>query len=118
MIHPAIFKIMAIATCLCLLTNTNTLEAQDADTTPVLEVSEKKTVKPFRILTEGKKITIQSNHDIQRIMVWGSNGHRFIEQTNVNSPSYNFIVPPKEKFVFLMIQLKNGKHYTEKIGVQ
>ena len=73
--------------------------------------------KPFRILTNGQRITIQSNLDIQRIMAWTTNGHRIVEQNSPNSP-YSFTVPNTEKFLFVMIQLKNGKYYTEKIGVQ
>ena len=74
--------------------------------------------KPFRILTNGQRITIQSNQDIQRIMAWTTSGHRIVEQTSFDSPSFSFTVPNTEKLIFVMIQLKNGKYYTEKIGVQ
>lgn len=74
--------------------------------------------KPFRVLTNGKHITVESNQDIQRILAWTTTGHRIAEQNNFNSPSYNFTVPNSEKLIFLMIQLKTGKYYTEKIGVR
>lgn len=73
--------------------------------------------KPFRILTNGQRITIESNKDISKVIVWSASGNRFIEQTNIASPSYNFTVPSKEKFIFLMLEIA-GKRYTEKVGIQ
>jgi len=80
--------------------------------------SQNVTTKPFRILSNGQRITVQSNKDIDRIIVWTASGNRFIEQTNVEAASYNFIVPVKEKYVFMMLELKGGGRYTEKIGVR
>jgi hypothetical protein len=76
------------------------------------------TTKPFRILTNGQRITIQSNKNISNLIVWTASGNRFVEQTNVQASSYNFVVPSKEKYVFVMLQLEGGKRYTEKIGVR
>jgi hypothetical protein len=76
------------------------------------------TTKPFRILTNGQRITIQSNKNISNLIVWTASGDRFVEQTNVQAPTYNFVVPSKEKYVFVMLQLEGGKRYTEKIGVR
>jgi hypothetical protein len=76
------------------------------------------TAKPFRILTNGQRITIQSNKNISNLIVWTASGNRFVEQTNVQAPSYNFVVPSKEKYVFVMLQLEGGKRYTEKIGIR
>ena len=90
--------------------------AQDPGPKPKLPAAKTEN-KPFRILTSGQRITIQSSQDIQRIMAWTTNGHRIVEQTSPNSP-YSFTVPNTEKFLFVMIQLKNGKYYTEKIGIQ
>jgi len=50
--------------------------------------------------------------------VWTASGNRFIEQTNIQTPSYNFIIPLKEKYVFMMMELEGGKRFTEKIGAQ
>jgi hypothetical protein len=74
--------------------------------------------KPFRVLTNGKQITIQCNKTINKIIVWTASGNRFVEQSNVESSSYNFTIPAKEKFVFMMLELQGGKRFTEKIGVQ
>ena len=117
MMYPAFRKLIGIIVCFGLITMTNVIKAQGSDTLPNTENPDKK-VKPFRILTDGNRITVQSKVDIDRIMVWTANGNRYIEQTNINTSSYNFTIPSKEKFVFLMLQLKNGKHYTEKVGAQ
>jgi hypothetical protein len=74
--------------------------------------------KPFRILTNGQRITIQSNKNISSLIAWTASGNRFVEQTNVHAPSYIFVVPSKEKYVFVMLQLDGGKRYTEKIGIR
>ena len=80
--------------------------------------AEKTESKPFRILTNGKQITIQSNKTISKIIVWTSGGDRFVEQSNLEASTYNFTIPAKEKFVFMMLELQGGKRFTEKIGVQ
>jgi len=76
------------------------------------------TAKPFRILSNGQRITVQSNKDIDRIIVWTATGNRFVEQSNIEAASYYFVVPSKEKYVFMMLELKGGGRYTEKIGVR
>jgi len=81
-------------------------------------VSIKAESKPFRVLTNGRRITIESSQNINRVMAWTTTGHRIVEQTKFDNPSFTFTIPTTEKFIFVMIQLKNGKYYTEKIGVQ
>jgi hypothetical protein len=92
--------------------------AQDPGPKGKLPATQKVTTKPFRILSNGQRITIQSEKDINRIIVWTASGNRFVEQHNVEAPSYNFTVPSKEKYVFMMLELQGGRRYTEKIGVQ
>ena len=75
-------------------------------------------VKPYRILTSGKQITIKSVKDIQSVMVWTATGHRIIEQKDVNAPSFSFTVSMNEKVFFVMLHLKGDERYTEKIGVR
>jgi hypothetical protein len=77
-----------------------------------------KTSKPFRILTTGKQVTIKSTKNIKSLMVWTSNGHRIVEEKNLNTNSYNFRIQVNEKIFFVMVQLVDGKTYSEKIGVQ
>jgi hypothetical protein len=77
-----------------------------------------KNSKPFRILTTGKQVTIKSTKNIKSLMVWTSNGHRIVEEKNLNTNSYNFRIQVNEKIFFVMVQLVDGKTYSEKIGVQ
>jgi hypothetical protein len=74
--------------------------------------------KPFRVLTSGKRITIQGSQPIKRILGWTASGHRFIENNNVDAVSCNFELPGGERFAFIMIQMKDGRHFTEKIGAE
>ncbi len=74
--------------------------------------------KPYKILTNGKQITIQSKLDIRSVLVWTSSGHRIVEQKEINAAIYKFTFPVREKVLFLMLETINGKRFTEKIGVQ
>jgi hypothetical protein len=74
--------------------------------------------KPYRILTSGKLVTIKSTKTIKNIMVWTSGGNRIIEDKNVNTSNYHFRITVNEKIFFIMVQLTDGKTYSEKIGVQ
>jgi hypothetical protein len=74
--------------------------------------------KPYKILTNGKQVTVKSNKTIQSVMVWTASGHRVIEERNVNNSSFSFNLNINEKIFFLMIQLEGSKPYTEKIGLQ
>lgn len=91
-------------------------QAQPANT-PVVNENEKN-YKPYRILTSGKLVTIKSTKTIKNVMVWTSGGNRIIEDKNVNASSYNFRITVNEKIFFIMVQLADGKTYSEKIGVQ
>jgi hypothetical protein len=81
-------------------------------------IAEKPLPKPYRVLTSGKHITVQSKKDISKILVWTGTGHRFVEENNVNASSYSFNITISERFFYIMLELKDGKRYTEKIGVQ
>lgn len=74
--------------------------------------------KPYRILTSGKQVTIKSKKTIKNVMVWTSNGHRIVEQRDINAASFSFQPAVKEKVFFVMIQYEGLKPYTEKVGVQ
>jgi hypothetical protein len=75
-------------------------------------------IKPYRILTSGKQITVKSTKEIQSIMVWTASGHRIIEQKEVNAPSFSFSIAMNEKVFFVMLHFKGNERYTEKIGVR
>ena len=90
----------------------------DSVTNAKTPIAEKLSPKPYRVLTAGKRITVQSKKDISKILVWTATGHRFVEENNVNSSSYSFNITISERFFYIMLELKDGKRYTEKIGVQ
>jgi|WetSurMetagenome_2_1015567.scaffolds.fasta_scaffold1156148_1 hypothetical protein len=114
MMKPAIIRSLLIfASCLSLMSFT---KAQRSDF-PAKDTSIEAPAKPYRILTSGKRITIQSKQTIKSVMVWTSTGHRIVEQTNVNDDSYTFTVSSNDRYYFLMLELQNGKRHTEKIGV-
>lgn len=73
---------------------------------------------PFKILTSGKKITIQSKSNIRQLMLWTASGHRVAEEHAINSSSYTYQINVQEKIFFVMLQLANGKRYTKKIGIE
>ena len=105
-----LMAIIAIATL-----SLASLEAQPA---PVLVKETVKVAKPYRILTSGKQVTIKSSKDIKSVMVWTADGHRVIEQKDINAPSFNFRINVNAKVFFMMVQLADGKTYSEKLGVQ
>lgn len=78
----------------------------------------RKEVKPYRVHTSGKQVTVKSTRNIKNIMVWTSSGHRIVEQKDLNASTFTFNANMKEKVYFLMIQYEGSKPYTEKIGVK
>ncbi|HMR93147.1 MAG TPA: hypothetical protein PKC69_12555 [Chitinophagaceae bacterium] len=74
--------------------------------------------KPYRILTAGRQITVKTTQPIHNLMVWTAGGHRILEQKNIDAGNYVFRVDVKEKVFFVMIRLRDGKVFSEKIGVQ
>ncbi len=73
--------------------------------------------KPYKVLTNGKQITVQSKLNIQSVMVWTASGHRIVEEKNINETAFVFTVVVKEKIFFVMIEFADGKRFTEKIGL-
>lgn len=74
--------------------------------------------KPYKVMTSGKQITINSSRNIFNVMLWTTGGNRVVEQKDINTTNYTFTVPVNQKTFFLMISLSDGKVYTEKIGVR
>lgn len=77
----------------------------------------KETGRPYKILTSGKQITVKSIKSIKSVMAWTASGNRLHEQRAVNNTSYSFRVEVNEKMVFVMIQMTDGKVFTEKVGL-
>ena len=74
--------------------------------------------KPFKVLTNGKQLTIQSKQNLKSIMVWTASGHRIVEEKDLKTNSYTFNVPSKEKIFYIMIETSEGKRFTERVGVK
>ena len=85
---------------------------------PNSEITTRTPAKPFKVLTNGKQITIQSRQNLKSLLVWTASGHRFVEEKNLTTNSYSFTVPSKEKIFYLMIETAEGKRFTEKMGVK
>ena len=116
MIRLAIRFTVAVAAFFMIITS---IHAQKDDYAPKPKPgTEKKITKPFKILTSGKRITIQSKKNIKRILVWTASGHRIVEQHELDTPSYNFTLPVDEKIFFLMLETMDGNRYTDKFGTQ
>lgn len=111
MIRNAVLKVMAIAIL------TFAVTPGHAGNEPLPKTISFSFAKPYKVLTAGKRITVQSKTDISKIMVWTAKGHRFIEENNVNASTYSFNVTIKEKFLYMMLELRDGRRYTEKIGL-
>ena len=109
-------KLFVSAVILCVATLATAQANAIPDKKPA--IAETTAPKPYKVLTAGKRITVQSKTEINKILVWTSTGHRFVEENNVKALSYNFTVTISEKFFYIMLELKDGKRYTEKIGVQ
>jgi hypothetical protein len=73
--------------------------------------------KPYRILTSGKQITIRSRETLSSVMVWTAGGHRVFEQKELDKDELQIQLTVQARFYFLMIRLRNGESYSEKIGV-
>ena len=94
-----------------------TFSQGNTDPNKPIPQNEKK-AKPYKILTSGKQVTIQSKLDLKSVMAWTANGNRFVEQKDINSQTFKFNVVGNVKIFFLLFEMADGKRYTEKLGVQ
>ena len=114
MMKPSILKAILVSALFC----TTCFIHGQAKQMPIPEISLPTSAKPFKVLTNGKQITIQSKQNLRSIMVWTASGHRFIEEKELTTNSYTFTVPSKEKIFYMMIETAEGKRFTEKMGVK
>ncbi|HLF47647.1 MAG TPA: hypothetical protein VI548_14555 [Chitinophagaceae bacterium] len=73
--------------------------------------------KPYKILTNGKQISIQSKQYIKSVLVWTASGHRIVEQKKINALSFSFTITVNEKIFFILVEMTDGNRYTSKLGV-
>ena len=85
---------------------------------PNSDITSRGSAKPFKVLTNGNRITIQTKQNLRSIMVWTASGHRFVEEKELKTNSYSFTVPSKEKIFYMMIETAERKRFTEKMGVK
>jgi len=80
--------------------------------------TENKSAPPFKLLTSGKKITVQAKQNIQSVIVWTASGHRVIEQKDINSTTYSFDITINAKVFFVRVDMADGSMSTKRIGLQ
>jgi hypothetical protein len=114
MMNPFIRKAILVSALFCI---TCFVHAQ-VKQSPKSEIVTPTSVKPFKVLTNGKQITIQSKQNLRSLMVWTASGHRFVEEKGLTTTSYSFIVPAKETIFYIMLETAEGKRFTEKMGVK
>ena len=85
---------------------------------PISEARATSSAKPFKVLTNGRQVTIQIKQNLRSLMVWTASGHRIVEEKNLPTTSYSFTMPAKEKVFFIVIETAEGKRFTEKMGVK
>jgi hypothetical protein len=109
-IPDTLFLVACIGFSLC-------LNAQPKTTEDLME-TKIRVAKPYKVLTNGRQITIQSKQKILNVMVWTTSGHRITEAKNINEPSFTFSIFVNEKIFFVLIEFADGKRFTEKIGIK
>ena len=114
MMKPFIRKAILVSTLFCIACCMHAQVKQS----PRSEAATSTTAKPFKVLTNGKQITIQSKQNLRSLMVWTASGHRFVEEKALTSNSYSFTVPAKETIFYIMLETAEGKRFTEKMGVK
>ena len=112
--NPFIRKAILVSSLFCI---TCFMHAQ-VKQSPKSDIATTATTKPFRVLTNGKQITIQSKQNLKSLIVWTASGHRFVEEKGLTTTSYSFTVPAKETIFYIMLETAEGKRFTEKMGVK
>jgi hypothetical protein len=102
------------AVCCCLLIGS----AGYAQTGSKPPKEEPPRTRPFKVLTSGKKITIQAKKDMVNLIAWTSSGERIQEKKNLNEKQFIFTAPSKENMVFILIEFGGGERHTYKVGLQ
>jgi len=75
-------------------------------------------IKTFKVLTNGRQITFQSKFIIKSLMMWTASGHRFVEEKNINQNNFTVNISIKEKIFFVMLEMADGKRFTDKIAIK
>jgi hypothetical protein len=114
MMNPFIRKAILVSLLFCIVCFVHAQEKQS----PKSEIAAPAPTKPFKVLTNGKQITIQSKQNLRSLMVWTASGHRFVEEKALTTNSYSFTVPAKETIFYIMLETAEGKRFTERMGLK
>ena len=76
-----------------------------------------KETKPYKVMSAGRQLTISSQKAIQHVMVWTLDGHRVVEQKDINQQRVRVDIPVNRNAFYLRIAYPDGKVYTERIGI-
>lgn len=114
MMKPLVLKAILV---FYLFSATYIINAQ-SNSFKIPETTTSTSAKPYKVLTNGKQITIQSKQNLKSLMVWSSSGHRIVEEKELKTTSYSFTIPSREKICFMSIETMEGKRFSEKIGLK
>jgi hypothetical protein len=115
MMKPFIRKAILVA---ALFSVTCFIYGQDKSTRKPVVTTTGKAAKPYKILTSGNRITVESKQNLRSLLVWTASGHRIVEEKGLTTTTYSFSIPAKEKVFFMVIETAEGKRFTEKMGVK
>ena len=85
---------------------------------PDREIPGDKKVRPYKLLSSGRQITIRSTKNLKHVLLWTTGGNRIVEHKEINHTNLVLDIPLNQKTFFLMIAMNDGKVYTEKIGIR
>ena len=112
--NPFIRKAILVSALFCI---TCSMHGQ-TNQPPKSDITQSTAAKPFKVLTNGNRITIQSKQNLRSLIVWTASGHRFVEEKDLITNSYSFTIPVKENIFYIMLETAEGKRFTEKMGVK
>ena len=105
-----------IAFCYCFIIAGTVLAQSSNDNFPQKQIANSSL--PFKVLTSGKRITIQSTKNIANVIAWNGAGNRITEQRNLDATRCAFSAGSNDRVIFVMVELKDGRRYTKKVGLE
>lgn len=78
----------------------------------------KESTLPYKVITEGNRITLRSTIKMNKILVWTASGHRVAEEHKLDTYTWTYRVTISENIFFIMVETADGKRSTKKIGLR
>lgn len=91
--------------------------SQKASPKTIAENNVSRAKKPFKVLTNGRTITIKSTTNLKNIMIWTSQGNRVVEQKDIRQTQFTYNATIRENVFFILVEMENGGRYTERVGI-